>query len=155
MYSRRSTVNGFPMCVEGLKSISTYRHIRLAQSNFLVVVLPFCVITQDLQFPVASMIPQPVILNPTSLNYEQPTCYFWHSSSLYWIAKSVFWIQRNQSPPTTTNSHDNKKDSSIVDTHPPLTPDIIFIRNVWSKQKKHLPNITVVSFSVHSIPSSL
>lgn len=129
------------MCVEGLQKISTYRHIRLAHSNvfgYHIFMLSYRIIKDLLLHP-------KWYHNQWCLTQrdKRPTCSFQSSSSLYWIAKSVFFLhpaQQKVFQPQLFNSSDNKKGFELrwrpIPIPWPLTPDIKFIRNVWSKQKK-------------------
>lgn len=147
MYSRRSTVNGFPMCVEGLHNISTYRHIRLTHSN--VFGCQFTFLFCQTGFKYLLLLPRD--FKPTPSNDKQPTHSLQCSSSLYWIAKSIFSIQGNESLLFFLLT--NKKCVSRDDI-PPLWPLTLYSLGMFEVNKKR--NICCVLLSaLYWKPSSL
>lgn len=137
MYSRRSTVNGFPMCVEGLRDFSNKADTSDSPTvRFLVLILPLYVVSW---LPDSSCC---ILLTLNSASSHQQTRR--HLLPLPKVAaawiESVFFLQPAQQPKLFNSSHQQKGFQAKMMPAPPkknpLTPDILFIRNVWSKQKK-------------------
>ena len=134
MYSRRSTVNGFPMCVEGPHNIPTYRHIRLTHSNVFGSQFTFLFCQTGLNisccFHVILNQHHQMINSRHVLSKVAAACIELQSPFSASRATKVF------QPQLLLILLTNKKCSSRDDI-PPLWPlTLIFIRNVWSKQKK-------------------
>lgn len=140
MYSRRSTVNGFPMCVEGLQDFSNKADTSDSPTvRFLVLVPPLHVVSR---LPDSSCCILPTLNSAPSHQQTRQHLLPLPKVAAAWIESvfCFFFLQPAQQPKLFYSSHQEKGFQAKMMPAPlkknPLTAVVLFIRNVWSKQKK-------------------
>lgn len=147
MYSRRSTVNGFPMCVKGLRDFSNKADTSDSPTVRFLVLIP--------SLHVVSRLPDSsccILLTLNSASSHQQTRR--HLLPLPKVAaawiESVFFLQPAQQPKLFNSSHQQKGFQAKM--MPPLQKRTLWPLTFYSlgmlEVNKKVPNIAVVSFSV-------